>query len=101
MKPPRPPFWLPQPPDLGQAPEYAILAALDVTLELTCLALAAQHPQLRDRDSDWPVLHPGAPEAIASMIRSRVRDLQELVGHYRAAVDRAHAEPFASTDLPF
>lgn len=101
MKSPAPPLWLPKPPEIGQTPEYAILAALDVTLELACFTLIAQHPQICDQDPDRPVLHPGSPEAIALMICFGVRDLQEIIGHYRAAVDRANAESFASTDLPF
>lgn len=94
-------LWPPTPPEISRAPQYAILAALDATLQLTYFALIAEHPEICDQDPEGPVLPARSPAAIASMICLAIPDVQSLIRHYRAAVDLANAEPPTSTDVSF
>jgi hypothetical protein len=78
---------IPTPDDLDRAPELAILAALEHTLELAARALACAHPELRDPDS--PNSHrPNPPGlAIANTLARRSRALQRALRTYRRAVE--------------
>lgn len=95
------PLWLPRPPEIGQTPEYAILAALEATLQLTTFTLIAQHPEICDQDPGRPRLPSGSPAAIAAMICFSIADVQDLISCYRAAVDLENTEPPVTVDVPF
>lgn len=74
------------PPDfylLDDAPQLAILAALDDLIEHVVNALIAAHPELLGDD-----LSGDAPSVwLAEIVNSEGRRLQTLLRHYRAALD--------------
>ncbi len=75
---------LPEPRDLSQTPELAILALLDETLETTTAALAAANPELADDpfEHGW-----GAREATRARVYAA--DAVIYVTHaLRCAIDR-------------
>ncbi len=76
----------PTPAELAEAPELAILAALDDTLELALRALVAAHPQLGDPDCPAWAQDPGAARAAADRILSAARHLTRALQAYRRAV---------------
>jgi hypothetical protein len=74
--------WLPAPHQLEQAPELAILAALDQVLELAACALHVAHPESH-ADPDCPSWAREADHAIAEGLLARFDDLRLLLGLYR------------------
>jgi hypothetical protein len=80
------------PDNLDEAPELAVLAVLDATLDQSILALIAQHRELVESD-DLVGLPPVV--WVADLLTSAARHLQHLLERYRlAALDdtryRAH-----------
>lgn len=71
---------LPTPPELEQAPELAVLVALDSTLEIAACAVRVAHPEI-DEDPECPYWVAG-PEGLAA------EKLLELIDLLRAAIDR-------------
>jgi hypothetical protein len=77
---------LPTPAELDEAPELAILAALDDTLETALRALVAAHPQLGDSECPaWARTTSAASDA-ADRILSASKPLANALDAYRRAV---------------
>lgn len=79
---PHPP---PKPAELAQAPELAILAALDDTLELALRALVAVHPQLGDPEYPAWARQAGPVPAAADRILKASKRLAHALDAYRRA----------------
>lgn len=89
MSPRRPP----SPDDLNDAPELAILAALEGTLELALRALATEHPQLGDLECPaWVRQNSPASEA-AERILEAARLLATALEVYRRATTSDPGDP--------
>lgn len=83
---------------LAQAPELAVLALLDVTLELSVRALLAEHPTLELKE---PGLEPLSLRR-AQRVLIAVYPLQRAVHRYREAVVAAPRVATKEDDgLPF
>jgi len=78
---------IPTPDDLVDAPELAILAALDHTLELAVSALACAHPELLDPERPYWLGSPTRAATIAQTLVRRTRELQRALRTYRGAVE--------------
>jgi hypothetical protein len=78
--------WLPTPAELDEAPELAILAALDDTLETALRALVAAHPQLGDSECPAWVRRTSAASAAADRILHASKRLAHALDAYRRAV---------------
>ena len=84
------------PDDLDAAPELAVIAVLETTLDQAVLALITQHREITDSD-DLVGLPPTA--WLADILASAAQDLRHLIERYRqAALDdaryRARHAPF-------
>jgi hypothetical protein len=78
---------IPTPDEIDRAPELAILAALDHTLELAAAALACAHPELCDPERPSWLDSPTRSTAIAKTLVQRTRRLQRALRAYRRAVE--------------
>jgi len=78
---------IPTPDDLAAAPELAILAALDHTLELAASALACAHPELLDPERPYWLGSPTRAVTTAQTLVCRTRRLQRALRAYRNAVE--------------
>ena len=78
---------IPTPDDLDDAPELAILAALDHTLELAASALACAHPELLDPERPYWLGSPTRAVTTAQTLVCRTRRLQRALRAYRNAVE--------------
>ncbi len=72
--------WFPTAPDLEDAPELAILVALDLALEMAEHAILAQFPRIT---RDNPPAEPSARAAAA--IRTSAWHLRRLISRYKSA----------------
>jgi hypothetical protein len=68
---------IPTPEEIHDAPELAILSALEHTLVLATQALLARHPCAVDLDDDDPLV------VLTSDIINATATLRSLVGRYR------------------
>ena len=91
--------------DLCSDPPLAILAALDATLSLAILSLAANHPSLGDCERPYylPPLLPS--DQIAEKLIPIGRKLQQTLAAYRKAVTQENnaeraGHPYGD-DIPF
>ena len=76
-------YYMPTPYEVDRAPELAVLAALDSTLEAAKRALFAAHPELCDER----ILRYGSPSVISgARLVSRATKLQVALLRYRQAV---------------
>jgi hypothetical protein len=92
---------LPTPPQIADAPELAIIALLEITLEVTGAALAAAHPELSDED--FP-LNASEEARWADRIMLRADRVQHALAHYRYALRLSQEDAFREredTDPPF
>jgi hypothetical protein len=87
---------MPTPAELDEAPELAMLAALDHTLEIALRALVAAHPQLGDSECPAWVRQTSAARDAADRILEASRPLAHAIDAYRRAVT-PHRD--AETDL--
>ena len=78
---------IPTPDDLDRAPELAILAVLDHTLELAAAALAGAHPELCDPERPYWLGSPTRSLTIAKTLVPRIRGLQHAIRAYRRALE--------------
>jgi len=80
----------PTPDDLNDAPELAILAALDGILELALRALVCEHPQLGDSECPSWARHTTPLGEAADRILDAARPLAKALEAYRrtAAITR-------------
>ncbi|TFG92250.1 MAG: hypothetical protein E4H11_09675 [Myxococcales bacterium] len=93
----------PTPNDLADAPELAILAALDQTLDLVVRALVCAYPELADPECPGWLRQASRLAAAAETLVEHTTDMQQALRAYREAVeirrqDRASEHP---DDLPF
>jgi len=93
----------PTPDDLECAPELAILAALDHTLELAIAALVCAHPELRDPERPYWLGSPTHSLTLAKTLVRRTHALQRAIRAYRRALEmrRRHENPTELDDLDF
>ena len=77
----------PTPDDLECAPELAILAALDHTLELAIAALVCAHPELRDPERPYGLGPPTHSLTLAKTLVRRTHGLQRAICAYRKALE--------------
>lgn len=93
----------PTPDQLNDAPELAIVAALQATLEASEAALFAANRELEfdDRPLDESDLQP--PRVwIAHAILESIQQLNHLLSRYRHAIERAEQRRLARfDDIPF
>jgi len=89
---------IPTPEDLDRAPELAILAALDPTLELAAAALVAAHPELCDPERPAWLGAPTRSAAIAQSLMRKAHGLQRATRDYRRAVEIPPREDPADLD---
>jgi hypothetical protein len=90
---------LPSVQQLTGSSDRAMLALLDLALELTARSLQAEHPALQDqayRGSDEP---PVTHEALAASIIILAASLREVIAGYRDYLD--HLLGDREQDLPF
>ena len=77
--------WLPTPPQLEQAPELAVLVALDSTLEVAACALQVAHPEIDD-DPECPYWVARRDRLIAENLLILIDKLRTLIARYRKAL---------------
>jgi hypothetical protein len=96
--------WLPSTEQVMVAPERAILAALDATLQLTIRTIIAEHAALApdgrlDMDpDDEPHTYELLP--VAEALVACAKRLGQLVTQYRAVEDALLREPDGASELP-
>jgi|GEM_PF-1412378 len=73
---------LPTPKDLWTAPQLAILAVLDITLEMVTCTLLAQHPDIFDDEKPYWI-RTDLSSAMAEVILSDIRSLRASMEGYR------------------
>ena len=73
---------VPTPSELAHAPELALIAVLESTLELTVCILVAEHPQLYDHERPYWIVQPPA-SILAESIVSLVDSLRQALADYR------------------
>ncbi len=78
---------LPTPDDLALAPELAILAALDHTLDLATAALACAHPELADPERPYWLVASSRVTTAAETLLDRTTDWKQALRAYRQAVE--------------
>jgi hypothetical protein len=74
--------WLPTPPQLEQAPELGVLAALDTLLEVATCALQVALPEI-DADPECPYWVAGDDRLTAESLLQLFEDLRVLLARYR------------------
>lgn len=89
---------VPTPDDLDRAPELAILAALDHTLELATAALVCAHPELCDPERPYWLGSPTRSLTLAKTLVRRTHGLKRAIRAYRRALE-IRPRPEDSTDL--
>jgi hypothetical protein len=77
---------LPTPDDLVDAPELAILAALDRTLDLAVRALVCEHPELADPERPYWLPHASPLTTAAQTLVDQTHDLKQALIAYREAI---------------
>lgn len=88
-----PPHNLPTPDELADAPELAIVAALDHLLELTLRALVSAHPQLGDTECPFWARHTDPASQAAERILAAARPLAAALQAYPPVVAGIRDDP--------
>ena len=86
---------------LTEAPEMAILRALELTLELVCAALIAANPELESSDFVCEVPQPPVQACLADAIAVHISGLQCALRHYNlyvASADSRHRCLYSPTN---
>jgi hypothetical protein len=93
----------PTPDDLVGAPELAILAALDRTLDLVVRALVCEHPDLADPERPYWLRRASRMATAAETLVDQTADMKQALNDYREAVatQRQHNVSRIRDDLPF
>ena len=78
---------MPTPDDLVHAPELAILAALDRTLDLVARALVCEHPELADPERPYWLRHPSRRATAAKILVDQAADMKQALIAYREGVE--------------
>jgi hypothetical protein len=77
----------PTPDDLARAPELAILAALDRTLDLVVRALVCAHPELADPERPYWLRQASPVATPAETLVDQTADMKQALIAYREAVE--------------
>ena len=93
----------PTPDDLVDAPELAILGALESTLELVVRALVCAHPELADPERPYWLRQESRTTIAAETLVDQTAGMKQAIIAYRESVeirrrDKASEHP---DDLPF
>jgi hypothetical protein len=93
----------PTPDDLAHAPELAILAALDQTLDLVVRALLCAHPELADPERPYWLREVSPGATAAETLVDQTADIKQALIAYREAVEIRHRDdaPGNLDDLSF
>ena len=94
---------MPTPDDLVDAPELAILAALDWTLDLVVRALVCAYPELTDPERPYWLRHASRLATAAETLADQTDDMKQALTAYREAVEiqRQDQASRIPDDLPF
>ena len=96
--------WLPTLDELERAPELAILASLDSTLEMTACVLQVAHPELA-RDEECPYWVCGSRLIVAERVLSLVERLRDALFRYQELAlglrEPSSLHLYDPDDLPF
>lgn len=76
----------PTPEDLADAPELAILAALDQTLDLVVRTLVCAHPELADPDRPYWLRQTSPTATAAETLVHQTADMKHALIAYQEAV---------------
>ena len=77
----------PTPDDLVDAPELAILAALESTLELVVRALVCAHPELADPERPFWLRRQSRTTIAAETLADQAADMKQAVTDYCEAIE--------------
>jgi hypothetical protein len=77
----------PTPDNLADAPELAIPAALDQTLDLVARALVCAHPELVDPDRPYWLRQASHPATAAETLVHQTADMKQALISYQEAVE--------------
>lgn len=92
----------PTPQQIANAPELAILCALDELIEIARRALIAAHPVLGDTDAPYWARDRGRLPTAAGMLTKRAAILQRSILDYvDAATSERSGSSENSVDIPF
>ncbi len=93
----------PTPDDLVDAPELAILAALDRTLDLVVRALVCAHPELADLERPYWLLQASRMATAAVNVVVQAVGMTQALIAYREVIEirRRDEAPEHPDDLPF
>ena len=78
---------MPTPNDLVDAPELAILAVLDWTLDLVVRALVCAHPEIADPERPYWLRQASPVAAAAETLVEQVAGMEQALIAYREAVE--------------
>jgi len=93
---------LPTPDELVDAPELAILYALDQVLILAPRVLVTAHPQLADTGAPFWIIEASKTAQTAAGIVADAHQLQRLIRAYRTAVSLARDQRSeVDPEIPF
>jgi len=89
---------LPTPDDLLDAPELAILAALDLMLDLALHALVCEHPELADPERPYWLPQASPSATAARTVVAQADDLKQALVTYREAIEIRRQEGPSDSD---
>jgi hypothetical protein len=93
---------IPTPGEIADAPELALLHALDEILDLVPRALVAGHPELGDPEAPFWVREASRTTRKANDIVATAHRLRQHLRAYRTAITRARDQRFESDpEIPF
>jgi hypothetical protein len=92
---------LPTPPQFHHAPELAVIALLDASLQAAVHALHAVHAPMAGASERAGARTPMDSHDIAALLIRIADELAEAISAYRYVVDRELREPPAADQLPF
>ncbi len=90
----------PTPNELAHAPELAVLAALDTTLEIALRALVAAHPALADPERPYWTLEESPTGSAANVLLGRAKAMLKALAAYRRAA-ALRRDPIPDDDRSF
>jgi hypothetical protein len=91
---------IPTPDDLVDAPELAILAALELMLDLAVRALVCEHPELADPERPYWLPQASPLDNAAHTVVGSAADLKQALITYREAIDIRRQDDAPDRDPP-